>query len=313
MVALIIRRMFGALLVMFVVSICVFSLARFAPGDPAAAMLGNYASIDELNALRSQLGLDRALPLQYAAWLGRAVQGDLGISVFSGLPVVELFRQRVEPTLIIAVAVIVLSSLIAVPAGIVAAWKKGGLADRAILLVATMGFSTPVFVTAYLLIYAFALGLHWLPTSGYISIFDDPVGTLRSLTMPVLTVTLVFTAIIARITRASMLEVLRSDYIRTARAKGVGTASLLFKHALRNASIPVVTTIGSAFAIVIGGVVVTESVYAIPGLGRLVVDAIMRRDYPVIQGTILLFSAIYVLVNLAIDISYTVLDPRIRS
>lgn len=313
MVALIIRRMFGALLVMLVVSICVFSLARFAPGDPAAAMLGNYASIDELNALRSQLGLDRALPLQYTAWLGRAVQGDLGISVFSGLPVVELFRQRVEPTLIIAVAVIVLSSLIAVPAGIVAAWKKGGLADRAILLVATMGFSTPVFVTAYLLIYAFALGLHWLPTSGYISIFDDPVGTLRTLTMPVLTVTLVFTAIIARITRASMLEVLRSDYIRTARAKGVGTASLLFKHALRNASIPVVTTIGSAFAIVIGGVVVTESVYAIPGLGRLVVDAIMRRDYPVIQGTILLFSAIYVLVNLAIDISYTVLDPRIRS
>ncbi|SDN39407.1 ABC transporter permease [Ensifer sp. YR511] len=312
MVALIIRRILGAILVMLVVSVCVFSLARFAPGDPAAAILGNYASTNELNALRSQLGLDRALPIQYVAWLGRATQGDLGISVFSGLPVIELFRQRIEPTLIIAVAVILLSSLIAVPAGIVAAWKKGGVADRIILLIATAGFSTPVFVTAYLLIYAFALGLHWLPTSGYVSIFEDPVGTARTLAMPVLTVTLVFTAIIARITRTSMLEVLRSDYIRTARAKGVGTASLLFKHALRNASIPVVTTIGSAFAIVIGGVVVTESVYAIPGLGRLVVDAIARRDYPVIQGTILLFSAIYVVINLAIDISYTMLDPRIR-
>lgn len=313
MVALILRRIAGALLVMLVVSVCVFSLARFAPGDPAAAILGNYASTEELDELRSQLGLDRALPLQYLAWLGRAVQGDLGISVFSGLPVVDLFRQRIEPTIIIAVAVIVLSSLIAIPAGIVAAWKKGGLADRTILIVATAGFSTPVFVTAYLLIYAFALGLQWLPTSGYVSVFDDPIGTVRTLAMPVLTVTLVFTAIIARITRASMLEVLRSDYIRTARAKGVGTSTLLFKHALRNASIPVVTTIGSAFAIVIGGVVVTESVYAIPGLGRLVVDAIMRRDYPVIQGTILLFSAIYVFINLAIDISYTMLDPRIRA
>lgn len=313
MVALILRRIAGALLVMLVVSVCVFSLARFAPGDPAAAILGNYASTEELDELRSQLGLDRALPLQYLAWLGRAVQGDLGISVFSGLPVVDLFRQRIEPTIIIAVAVIVLSSLIAIPAGIVAAWKKGGLADRTILIIATAGFSTPVFVTAYLLIYAFALGLQWLPTSGYVSVFDDPIGTVRTLAMPVLTVTLVFTAIIARITRASMLEVLRSDYIRTARAKGVGTRTLLFKHALRNASIPVVTTIGSAFAIVIGGVVVTESVYAIPGLGRLVVDAIMRRDYPVIQGTILLFSAIYVFINLAIDISYTMLDPRIRA
>lgn len=312
MFGLVARRIAGAVVVMIVVSICVFSLARLAPGDPATAILGDYASAEEVAAMKTQLGLDRGLPVQYLTWMSRVVQGDLGVSIFAKLPVAELFQQRIEPTLIIALAVIMLSTLLAVPAGIVAAWRKGGAIDRAILLVATAGFSTPVFVTAYILIYTFASTLHWLPTSGYVSIFDDPVRAVRSLVMPVLTVSLVFTAIIARITRASMLEILRSDYVRTARAKGVGTMSLLFKHAFRNASIPVVTTIGSAFAIVIGGVVVTESVYAIPGLGRLVVDAIVRRDYPVIQGTILLFSGIYVFINLAIDLSYTVLDPRIR-
>lgn len=313
MTLLIIKRVFSALLVMLVVSICVFSLARFAPGDPAATILGNYATSDELQAMRIQMGFNQPVVYQYVWWLGRVLHGDFGTSVFSKLPVVELFRQRIEPTLIIAISVITLSTLIAVPAGIVAAWRQGRFVDRAILLIATLGFSMPVFVTAYLLIYTLALKLQWFPTSGYISVFDNPLGTFKTLAMPVITVTLVFTAIIARITRASMLEALRSDYIRTAKAKGVGSVALLFRHALHNASIPIVTTIGSAFAIVIGGVVVTESVYAIPGLGRLVVDAIARRDYPVIQGTTLLFSGIYVFVNLMIDISYTLLDPRIRS
>lgn len=313
MLGLVFRRLLAALVVMLVVAVCVFGLARLAPGDPASSMLGNYANSADLQRTRADLGLDRALPVQFSLWLGRTLSGDLGTSIFSGVPVTELFRQRMEPTVALALLVLVWSSLIAVPAGILAAWKAGGWPDRLILVVATLGFSTPVFVTGYLLIFLFASQLGWLPTSGYVSISDDPVAAFRALAMPVVTVSFVFTAIIARITRSSVLDALRSDYIRTARAKGVPTFPLLFRHALRNASIPIVTTIGSAFAVMIGGVVVTESVYAIPGLGRLVVDAIVRRDYPVIQGTILMFSAVYVLINLAIDLSYTLLDPRIRT
>lgn len=313
MAGFILKRILAAVLVMLVVSICVFALARFTPGDPATNALGNYGSPQEIEQMRERLGLNEPVVVQYGTWLGSFLKGDLGTSIFSKLPVTELFRQRMEPTIFLALAVLVLSSSIGVLAGVLSAWFRDGFIDRIILIGATLGFSTPVFVTGYILIWVFAIDLHWLPTSGYVSMLDDPLGAIRSLVLPVITVSLVFIAIIARITRVSLVEVLKSDYIRTARAKGVAPKRLLWRHALRNASIPIVTTIGATFAVMIGGVVVTESVFAIPGLGRLVLDAILRRDYPVIQGVILIFSAVYVLINLLIDLSYVWLDPRIRN
>lgn len=263
--------------------------------------------------MRENLGLNQPLFLQYLYWLGDVLRGDLGVSLFSGRPVTTLFAQRMEPTIVLSLCVLVLSCIVAIPAGIAAAWYRSSFIDRFILIFATLGFSTPTFVTGYVLIWVLALTFQWLPTSGFVSFADDPVQSLRTLIMPIITVSLVFISIIARITRASMIDVLAADYVRTARAKGASSFSVLYRHALRNGSLPIVTTIGGAFAIMIGGVVVTESVYAIPGLGRLLIDAIVRRDYPVIQGVILIVSGVYVLVNLLIDLSYVWLDPRIRT
>ncbi|MDX1542244.1 MAG: ABC transporter permease [Geminicoccaceae bacterium] len=312
MAALILRRIFATFIVMGVVAVFVFGMLHVSPGDPAAIIAGDLATSEDVEQIREKLGLNLPIYEQFWRWISNVLVGDLGRSIFSDLPVSGLIAQRIEPTVALTLTTIVFSVLIAVPIGILAAWKHGSLIDRLVMGFAVLGFSMPVFVFAYILIWVFAANLKLLPVMGYVSIFEDPIGFLRSILMPTLALGVTYIALIARITRASMLEAINQDYIRTAYAKGASIPSILFRHALRNASVPIVTTIGIGIALLIGGVVVTESVFAIPGLGRLTVDAILRRDYPVIQGVILLFSGVYVLINLLIDIAYTILDPRIR-
>jgi peptide/nickel transport system permease protein len=312
MAALILRRILATFIVMGVVALFVFGMLHFSPGDPAAIIAGDLATREDIERIREQLGLNLPIYQQFWVWISGILTGDLGRSIFSDLPVAELIRQRIEPTVALTVTTIVFSVCVAVPLGILAAWKAGSVLDRMVMGFAVLGFSMPVFVLAYILIWIFAANLQLLPVMGYVSIFQDVGGFFRSIAMPTLALGATYIALIARITRASMLEAINQDYIRTAYAKGTPIGSILFRHALKNASVPIVTTIGIGIALLIGGVVVTESVFAIPGLGRLTVDAILRRDYPVIQGVILMFSAVYVLINLLIDIIYTVLDPRIR-
>jgi peptide/nickel transport system permease protein len=312
MAALILRRIFATFIVMAVVAVFVFAMLHFAPGDPAAIIAGDLATNEDIAQIREKLGLNLPLYQQFWRWISSLVVGDLGRSIFSDLPVAGLIAQRIEPTVALTMTTIVFSVLVAVPLGIVAAWKAGSFLDRLVMGFAVLGFSMPVFVFAYILIWVFAAKLQLLPVMGYVSIFENPAGFLRSIAMPTLALGVTYIALITRITRASMLETINQDYIRTAYAKGASIFSVLFRHALRNASVPIVTTVGIGIALLIGGVVVTESVFAIPGLGRLTVDAILRRDYPVIQGVILMFSGVYVLINLVIDIAYTILDPRIH-
>jgi peptide/nickel transport system permease protein len=312
MASFILKRIFATFVVMAVVALFVFGMLHFAPGDPAAIIAGDLATTEDIEQIREKLGLNQPLPEQFWRWISNLAVGDLGRSIFSDLPVSSLIEQRVEPTVALTTTTIVFSVVVAVPLGILAAWRAGSLLDRLVMGFAVFGFSMPVFVFAYILIWLFAAKLQLLPVMGYVSIFEDPAGFFRSMVMPTLALGVTYIALIARITRASMLEAINQDYIRTAYAKGASIFAILFRHALRNASVPIVTTIGIGIALLIGGVVVTESVFAIPGLGRLTVDAILRRDYPVIQGVILIFSGIYVLINLIIDITYTMLDPRIR-
>ena len=312
MLPLILNRILSTLVVMGVVAVFVFGMLHFSPGDPAAIIAGDLATNADIALIREKLGLNLPLHQQFGRWIASVLTGDLGHSIFSDLPVADLIAQRIEPTLALTVTTMLFSVLIAVPLGILAAWRAGSLVDRAVMGFAVLGFSMPVFVFAYILIWLFAAKLKLLPVMGYTSIFDDPVQFFRNIIMPTVALGVTYIALIARITRASMLEAINQDYIRTAHAKGLSIAPILFRHALRNASIPIVTTIGIGVALLIGGVVVTESVFAIPGLGRLTVDAILHRDYPVIQGVILIFSGVYVLINLIIDIAYTLLDPRIR-
>ena len=297
---------------MGVVALFVFLLLHLSPGDPATIIAGDYASPADIEQIRAQLGLDRPLYIQFSAWVGQLLRGDLGVSIFSNLPVTQLIGQRVGPTLALAICTLTISILVAVPLGVLAAWKAGTWIDRGVMVFAVIGFSTPVFVLAYGLIYIFSLTLGIFPVQGFASISDGLWPFLHRLILPSITLSAIFIALFARITRASVLEILEEDYIRTARAKGLTNRTVLMRHALRNAAIPIVTVIGIGFALLIGGVVVTESVYNIPGLGRLTVDAVLHRDYPVIQGIILVFSANSVLINLIIDILYVVLDPRIR-
>ena len=312
MFAYVVRRIIATIPVMAVVALFVFSLLFVAPGDPAAVIAGDQATPEQVERIRMSLGLDRPFLVQFSEWVWRLLHADLGRSIFTNLPVTTMIAQRVEPTLSLTVVTLILSVAFAVPIGVVAAWKAGGWIDRAIMTFAVFGFSVPVFVIGYLLAYFFALELEWLPVQGYTPISQGLLPWLENLILPAIALGCVYSALIARITRATMLEVLQQDYIRTARAKGLAQTPILFIHALKNASVPIVTVIGIGIALLIGGAVVTESVFAIPGLGRLTVDAILRRDYPVIQGIVLLFSFIYVLVNLGVDLIYTLLDPRIR-
>jgi peptide/nickel transport system permease protein len=312
MLSYILRRILSTLPVMGIVAMFVFSLLYITPGDPAAVIAGDQASPADVERIRQGLGLDRPFLVQFWDWFWGILHGDLGISIFTNLPVTSLIAQRIEPTLSLMAITLVLTILIAVPLGVVAAWKAGSWVDRSIMAFAVFAFSLPVFVVGYVLAYVFALEFEWLPVQGYTPLAQGVWPWLQNLILPAIALGSVYIALIARITRASMLEVLQQDYIRTARAKGLDQRSILFVHALKNAAVPIVTVIGIGVALLIGGAVVTESVFAIPGLGRLTIDAILRRDYPVIQGIVLLFSFIYVLVNLLVDVIYTLVDPRIR-
>ena len=312
MLSYVVGRILATIPVMAIVALFVFSLLYIAPGDPAAVIAGDQASPADIERIRNSLGLDRPFLIRFGEWTWRLLQGDLGTSMFTGLPVTVLIKQRLEPTLSLMVLTLLLAIVVAVPMGVIAAWKAGSWLDRLLMAFAVAGFSVPVFVVGYLLAYVFALTFDWLPVQGYTSLSHGLWPWLEHLILPAIALGFVYIALIARITRATMLEVLSQDYVRTARAKGVGQVSILFLHALKNAAIPIVTVIGIGVALLIGGAVVTESVFAIPGLGRLTIDAIVRRDYPVIQGIVLMFSFVYVLVNLAVDLIYTALDPRIR-
>lgn len=306
------RRVLAAVPVMLVVALFVFLLLRLSPGDPAAIIAGDMASPEQLAAIRQNLGLDQPLYRQFFVWIWQLLHGDFSTSLMAHTPVLNMIGQRLEPTLSLALVSMLFTLLVSVPLGVLAAWKHGSWIDNLVMSTSVLGFSIPVFVIGYVLITVFALDLKWLPVQGFRSLGDGLVPFAQRIVLPALTLSSVYVALVARMTRASMLEVLGEDYIRTARAKGLNEVHVLFRHALRNAMIPILTVIGSGFALMISGVVVTESVFNIPGLGRLIVDAVLARDYPVIQGMILLTSGVYVVINLLIDLSYAVSDPRIR-
>jgi peptide/nickel transport system permease protein len=306
------RRLLATVPVLLVVAVAVFLLLRLTPGDPAAVIAGDSATVEQIEQIRAGLGLDRPLVVQFAIWSGNALRGDLGESFFFKKTVAQLIAQRIEPTLALAACTVVLAVVVAVPLGVIAAWRRGGWLDRALMAFSTLGFSIPVFVLAYLLIWLVSLELGWLPVQGYRRLAEGFGPFIRHLVLPSITLSVVYVALIARVTRAAVSDALTEDFVRTARAKGLPEWRVLTRHALANAAVPIVTVIGIGLAVLIGGVVVTESVYAIPGLGRLTVDAVLARDFPTIQGVILLFSVTYVLINLLIDLSYLVLDPRIR-
>src|SRR6201993_852198 len=312
MITYVVRRIAATVPVMALVALFVFSLLYIAPGDPAAVIAGDQATPADVERIRQSLGLDRPFLIRFGEWFWHILHFDLGTSIFTNLPVAALIAQRIEPTLSLMAVTLLLTLVVAVPLGVVAAWKAGSWIDRTIMAFAVFGFSLPVFVVGYVLAYVFALELEWLPVQGYTPLTEGFWPWLQNLILPAIALGCVYIALIARITRAAMLEVLQQDYIRTARAKGLGQGGILFVHALKNAAVPIVTVVGIGIALLIGGAVVTESVFAIPGLGRLPIDALLRRDYPVIQGIVLLFSFVYVLVNLMIDVTYTLVDPRIR-
>jgi peptide/nickel transport system permease protein len=312
MLGYLVRRVLAAVPVMGVVALFVFLLLRITPGDPAAILAGDNATPQQLERIRASLGLNEPLYVQFFTWVNKLLHGDLGVSLISNVPVLKMISQRVEPSISIALATIILAVLIAVPLGVIAAWKHGTWIDRFVMGLSVLGFSVPVFVIGYVLIQIFAIDLRWLPVQGFKSITAGFGPFLERIILPTLTLSFIYIALIARMTRAAMLDVMGEDFIRTARAKGIGEAAVLLRHGLRNAAVPVITVIGTGFALLISGVVVTESVFNLPGIGRLTVDAVLARDYPVIQAMILLTSLIYVTVNLLIDVAYTLLDPRIR-
>ena len=312
MLSFLVRRLLSTLPVLLIVAVLVFLMLRLTPGDPAAVLAGDAASTEQIALIRQSLGLDKSVPEQFVIWFGHLLTGDLGQSYYYKTEVTTLIGQRLEPTVSLALITITIAVLVAVPLGVLAAWRFGGWLDRALMGFSVLGFSIPVFVLAYLLIWLISLKLGWLPVQGYKRLADGVGPWLYHLTLPAITLSIVYIALIARVTRASVLETLGEDYIRTARAKGLPEAKVLMRHALANAAVPIITVIGIGIALLIGGVVVTESVYAIPGLGRLTVDAVLARDFPTIQGVILLFSFIYVVINLLVDLSYVFFDPRIR-
>ena len=307
-----VQRLLTTIPVLLIVSILIFSLIHVAPGDPASFMAGDEARPEQIERIRQKLGLDEPLYKQLGLYYVDIFRGDLGESVFTKFDVTELILQRLEPTVSIAVFAMLLAILISIPSGVLAAWKANSWVDRTVMVFAVFGFAIPVFWLGFNMIWLFAVKLNWFPALGYRPVSDGVLPWLRSMTLPAATVGIIVAALIARMTRSAMLEVLREDYIRTARAKGLGEFTVLFRHALRNASIPIVTVVGLSMAGLVSGLVITEAVFAIPGMGRLIVDGVTRRDYPIIQGTVLVITVFYVLINLAVDIGYGWLDPKIR-
>ncbi|MCG6113120.1 MAG: ABC transporter permease [Paracoccus sp.] len=306
------RRILAVIPVMLLVAVFVFLLLRLTPGDPAAIIAGDMATPAQLERIREAMGLNDPIHIQFLTWVGQLLRGDLGVSLISNTPVATMVADRIAPTLSIALLTILMSVALAVPMGVLAAWKHRSAADYAVMTFSVLGFSVPVFVIGYLFILIFSLKLGWFPVQGFQPVSAGLGAFLSTAFLPALTLSTIYIALIARMTRANMLEVLGEDYIRTARAKGAPERTVLFRHALKNTAVPILTVIGTGFALLIGGVVVTETVFNIPGVGRLTVDAILARDYPVIQAMILLTSFLYVLVNLLIDLSYSLFDPRIR-
>ena len=312
MIRYVIRRLFSTVIVMAVVAFVVFALLYLTPGDPAAIIAGDIATDEDIKRIHAKLGLDEPFLAQFGRWVWALAHGDLGTSIFTNLPVTQLIGQRIEPTVSLTVLTLLVAIAVSVPLGVVAAARAGTWLDRGVMAFSVLGFSVPVFVLAYILILTFAIELDWLPVQGYRSIKDGVWPWLRHLILPSIALGTVYVALITRITRASMLDVLAQDYVRTAQAKGLAPDQVLIGHALKNAAVPIMTIVGIGVALLISGAIVTETVFALPGIGRLTVDAILRRDYPIIQGVTLIFSAVYVLVNLAVDLSYALVDPRIR-
>ena len=313
MIRLILRKLGSTLVVMGVVAVIVFMLIHLSPGDPAAVIAGDRATPEDIERIRATLGLDQPLLLQFGLWIGRLLHGDLGVSLFSQLPVASLVAGRIEPTLSIALLTTVFAVTTAIPLGVLAASQVGRWVDRLIMAFAIAAFSFPIFLVGYALVWGFALKWRLLPVQGFTPLRNGFVADLQHLILPSLSLGLVYMALLTRMTRSTMIDVLGEDYIRTARAKGLRPTAVLLRHGLKNAAVPIVTTVGTGIALLIGGVVVTESVFSIPGVGRLTIEAVTQRDYPVIQGVILLSSLAYVLVNLAVDMSYRLFDPRIRA
>ena len=305
-------RLAGMVMVLLLVAVLVFVITRLAPGDPAAVMLGEQATAADVAELRASYGLDKPLPVQFAYWLGELARGNLGQSIFLQRPVTQALLERAEPTFFLTLFAMAIAMLIGVPCGIVAAVWRNGAADQVFSGFAMLGASIPSFWFGLILMQVFAVGLGWFPVAGY----GDPgvplSDRLHHLVLPAIVLGVVNSALILRFTRASMLDVLGEDHIRTARAKGVSEGRVVLHHALRNALIPVVTVIGLTFALLIGGAIVTETVFGLPGIGNLVVSAVLRRDYPVIQGALLVLAGLYVLINLAIDLLYLAIDPRVK-
>jgi peptide/nickel transport system permease protein len=312
MIRYIVRRLLSTVVVMAVVAFVVFALLYLTPGDPAAVIAGDIATDEDIRRIHAKLGLDEPFLVQFGRWAWALAHGDLGTSIFTNLPVTQLIAQRVEPTLSLTALTLLVAICVAVPLGVLAAARAGTWLDRAVMAFSVLGFSVPVFVLAYILILTFAIDLDWLPVQGYRSFRDGAWEWLRHLILPSIALGTVYVALITRITRASMLDVLAQDFVRTAQAKGLAPDQVLVGHALKNAAVPIVTVVGIGVALLISGAIVTETVFALPGIGRLTVDAILRRDYPIIQGVTLIFSAVYVLVNLTVELSYALFDPRIR-
>lgn len=313
MIRQILLRILATIPVVVIVALLIFLMLRLSPGDPAVIMAGDSATPAEIAAIRAQLGLDQPLLASFFKWLGGVIQGDLGTSLFASIPVTELIGQRLEPTLMLTICATLFSVLFAIPLGIIAGTNQGKPIDKAVMALVVVGFSMPVFLVGYGLVKTLSIQAGIFPVQGYVSIFTNPAKSILSLVLPSITVGFAYASLLARMTRSSIIEVMKQDYIRTAKAKGLKPVIILGIHALKNASPAIITTVGAGVAMLLGGVVVTESVFAIPGLGRLTVDAVLRRDYPVIQGLLLLFSALYFFVNLVVDILYVVVDPRVRT
>lgn len=308
----ILRRLLASVPVIFMVGVITFSILHIAPGDPAVLMAGEEATPEDVEKMRKALGFDRPFYVQFGVWVGNLLRGDLGTSIFSKHSIASLMAPRLQPTLSLGLIAIVLSGLIGVPMGIIAATYAGRFIDRACMIFAVLGFSVPVFWLGFIFIWVFAVEIRIFPAVGFVPISEGILPFLRSLTLPALANAIPFSALVARMTRSTMIEVLQEDYIRTARAKGLAGFVVTMRHALRNASIPIVTVIGLVFAALVSGAVVTETVFAIPGLGRLLVDGVVRRDYPIVQAMLMVTAVAYVFVNLVIDVFYAYLDPRIR-
>jgi peptide/nickel transport system permease protein len=306
------RRLLLTIPVLFLVSLIVFSLINLIPGDPALLFIGGEAGKEAVEALRKQMGLDRPMAVRYLLWLGRVVRGDLGKSVRDGRPVLDVLLLKLPVTVELALVALTVAWTIAIPAGVLAAWKRQSAIDYTATTVALAGISIPNFWFGIMLIYLLAVNLRWLPPSGYIEPWLDPVRNLKLMIMPATVLGTGLAALVMRLLRSSMLEVLGTEFIRTAHAKGLSHQVVIVKHALKNAMIPVATVMGLQLGGLLGGAVITETIFAVPGVGRLAIESILTRDYPMVQGVVLFSATAIVFVNFSVDVIYSLLDPRIR-